>query len=275
VTTARPRRPRRQWWLPTAAFLALAFVVTWGLWALLAGLPALSLPGGHRLVQGLLFAGGFGPVVAAIVVVWASDRPLRAWARERLTPVRRRRLYAVAVLGPLALHAGTTAVFLALGGVLTVDPNLGALLGWAPVLVVHHSLWAGGNEELGWRGWLQHRLVPRVGLWPAAGAIGVVWALWHVPLFVLPTGLYEKQALGAFALSAVAIGVLLAVLYHASEGSVLPAMVFHGTWNALDPLRPIPVWTLQKTGWTLESQAEVLVLWLAVALVVGVHGRRR
>jgi membrane protease YdiL (CAAX protease family) len=194
---------------------------------------------------------------------------LRAWALARLRPPRQPRLYALALGGPLALHAGTAGAFDALGGPITVDPNLDALVLWLPVLVVHHGLWAGGNEELGWRGWLQDALVPRVGLGPAAVGIGVLWGLWHLPLFVLPTGLYEKQAFGAFLLTAVALGVLIAMLYDAGDGAVLPAMLFHGAWNALDPLRPIPVWTLQEAGWSIESRAEVLVCWLAVALVLG------
>lgn len=164
-----------------------------------------------------------------------------------------------------------------LGGPITVDVAIGSMLPVLPVLVVHHTVWAGGDEELGWRGVLQTDLRARLGLMPTTLAVGAVWALWHVPLFLLPTGLYRKQHLVAFVGAVLAIGILLGLLYEVSAGSVVPAMLFHGTWNALDPYRPVPVWTLSPPGTlTLEARAELLVLWVAVAvtLLAVLHRRR-
>ena len=71
--------------------------------------------------------------------------------------------------------------------------------------------------------------------------------------------------------------IILGLLTAASAGGVVPAMLFHATWDALDPFRSIPVWTLSPVGnLTMESRAERVLLWVTVALAVAAFiGRRR
>lgn len=44
----------------------------------------------------------------------------------------------------------------------------------------------GGLEEPGWRGVAQPELERRWSRWRAATVVGVIWALWHLPLFHIP-----------------------------------------------------------------------------------------
>ena len=40
------------------------------------------------------------------------------------------------------------------------------------------------GEEIGWRGYMQPRLLARFGFWPGIGLTALIWAIWHLPLWV-------------------------------------------------------------------------------------------
>ena len=44
----------------------------------------------------------------------------------------------------------------------------------------------GGQEELGWRGYILDRLEERLGPWLGNLVLAVIWAVWHVPLIFIP-----------------------------------------------------------------------------------------
>src|SRR4030095_12964988 len=43
------------------------------------------------------------------------------------------------------------------------------------------------SEEIGWRGFALPRLTERLGLRKASLVLGILWAAWHLPCFVVPT----------------------------------------------------------------------------------------
>lgn len=45
---------------------------------------------------------------------------------------------------------------------------------------------AGGQEELGWRGYILDPIEERLGPWLGNLVLGGVWAIWHLPLFLTP-----------------------------------------------------------------------------------------
>jgi len=91
-----------------------------------------------------------------------------------------------------------------------------------------------GGEELGWRGYLQLRLIDaRV---PAPILVdGVIWGLWHVPLIL--AGLYitgPVPLLSAAVFVVLATGLTVAISWaRLATGSVWPAVVAHGAWNTV------------------------------------------
>jgi membrane protease YdiL (CAAX protease family) len=95
------------------------------------------------------------------------------------------------------------------------------------------------EEELGWRGFALPRLQSRWSAFRSAVALGVVWGLWHIPLyFISGTGQIETAAgsgaafaIVAFTVWTTGLSVLFTWLFNQTGGSVLIAMLFHASVN--------------------------------------------
>jgi membrane protease YdiL (CAAX protease family) len=93
-------------------------------------------------------------------------------------------------------------------------------------------------EELGWRGFALPHLEKRMPS-PLAATIflGELWAAWHLPSWT-PTFLTSREPpqewigqMSAFFLGTIALAILMTYLFHRTGGSILPAVILHGTAN--------------------------------------------
>ena len=85
----------------------------------------------------------------------------------------------------------------------------------------------GPVEKVGWRGLalplLQRRMAP---IW-AALVLGVVWAVWHLPAFMLSSTPQSAWALTPFLIGTLALSVIVTPLFNHSRGSILLPAFFH------------------------------------------------
>jgi hypothetical protein len=85
------------------------------------------------------------------------------------------------------------------------------------------------SEELGWRGYAQTRLQTRWNPLVSGLAVGIIWALWHLPLFLIPgTSQHElKVPFIGFIFGMIAVSVLFAWLQNHTRNSIWTAVFFH------------------------------------------------
>jgi membrane protease YdiL (CAAX protease family) len=108
-----------------------------------------------------------------------------------------------------------------------------------PVFLVFAGVLSYG-EELGWRGYLLPELTERFGPMTATVSVGIVWALYHFPALYFgaqATGLGDPVTTSLIQMGAV-LGVAafpFSYAYYISDGSVLPPVLLHLTWNLLNP----------------------------------------
>ncbi len=232
-----------------AAFVLLTFALSWGVWGLAI------LTGSEAAV--LRIAGTFGPTLAALILAAAAGR---AGLRNLLGGFTRLRapvwvwafaLGATAVVGILALWVDAT-----LGG--APDWPGGRALLIAPVVFLWVLLFSVAGEETGWRGYLLPRLLERTGPVRASLALGLVWALWHLPLWVMPGDFHAAIPVLLFAIQILAVSILYTWLWLESGGSLIVAHVFHAASNTTLGLLPL------IPG---EGAADLRPLWVAVALL--------
>jgi membrane protease YdiL (CAAX protease family) len=68
------------------------------------------------------------------------------------------------------------------------------------------------------------------GALPAAILLGVLWALWHLPLFLVDG--WTSSPLTVYVLILTGLSVLMAFSYNLSGGSVLVAVIAHSAGNS-------------------------------------------
>jgi len=260
---------------PVAAFFVLAYAISWVAW--LGPILELGEPFG---TLGYLI-GGFGPALAALVITWVGSDSVRAWARQivdwRVAP----RWYVAALAVPLLVVALTSVCLAVLGT--SIDPGL--LPGRVSLVLVSFvsiALIGGGNEEPGWRGLALPKLQERYAPVSATLILGVVWALWHLPL--LAAGTTEFHGLASFVelapttgvriLNIVGVAFVLTWIYNAT-GSVLLAIIAHTGFNtANSTLVPLPLEAISAGDSTTILVVTTVVLWVVVAvLFVATRGR--
>ncbi len=213
-------------------YLLSTFAVTWGAWGSLAVLAARgALSYGQAPFMALYILGGFGPAIGAYAALLATpgQGPLGEYHRRLLRWRVAPWLYAAAPGLPLAIAA------MALGIALQLNPALSAAVTvkpWTAFLPLFGMMLVGGGvEELGWRGIAQPELARRHGPLPAALVVGLVWALWHLPLFHIPGVSQYGGSFPHFAAGVFGSALLLAGVYQRS-GSILLCIVCHAAGNA-------------------------------------------
>lgn len=138
------------------------------------------------------------------------------------------------------------------------------------------STWGQAGEEVGWRGYALPRLAEYFGLGGASLVLGVVWAVWHIPLFVLPDSGSTGQSFPAYLLQVMAMSVVFAFLYWKTDGSLLLAMLMHASVNNTTGLVPAAIGgaiTPIAFGGSLVAWATVALSW-AVATPLLIRMRK-
>lgn len=210
-------------------FFGLTFGMTWLAWALAGAVPeARDAP---NPVRELLFLPG--TVAPAVVAAWLTARRAGASGlRSLFGGIAKWRVgvqwYVFALLFMAAVKLAAAATHVALTGQwpLFGDTPLIALL--AATLV---STWVQAGEEVGWRGYALPRLVPVFGLPGASVVLGGMWALWHLPFFLMPGIETSGQSFVLYAASVTALSVAFAWVYWGTGGSLLLVMLLHAAVN--------------------------------------------
>jgi len=113
----------------------------------------------------------------------------------------------------------------------------------------------GPMEEFGWRGFalplLQRKFVP---FW-AGLILGVIWGLWHLPVFLLSGTQQSEWSFAAFFVGCLAISVIATALFNKSRGSILLSAFFHFT--LMNPIFP----DAQPYDTYLLTVVAVLIVW--------------
>ncbi len=186
----------------------------------------------------IFLLGGAGPLILAVALTHLREAPVTQrdfWVR--IVDPRRMSLpwFATALLLHPAIVLVAWFASMGLGDVGTAMPRqFGAV---ALLSLAFFTFWFGPlPEEIGWRGYALDRLLAKHSALSASVIIGVVWALWHVPLFFVPGTFQHELGLDSvrfwiFSATLVPLSILMTWVYNNTERSTLSAAIVHFSGN--------------------------------------------
>jgi membrane protease YdiL (CAAX protease family) len=248
-------------------FFALGFGLPWIGWTTNL---LFETEGAFRTV--LFYTGDFMSV-AGIVATWAAggSAAVRALLRRCLAPAGIG-WWVAALLLPLAWPVVARITWgLAHGGI--GAPNLGALSLFFSVAA--WRAWTTGplGEEFGWRGYLLPRLLTVYRPMVATLILGLLWAVWHYPLYARSVFASLPRA-SSFTISVLCFSILMTIFWFRTKGNILVAILFHWSVNvspnvaeALIPLARPHTPRSELELWNL------LTLVITTGIVTAIFGR--
>jgi membrane protease YdiL (CAAX protease family) len=204
---------------PLISFFVLAFSLSW-----VVTIPMVLL---HGPPQWMVLA-TFAPTIAALAVsrtatgsfkFWTSPASWTGWTRL--------------VGGALAGAALVIIAYVVLPGIFTADPKR---LNWSILLslqVFNYSTLLGGpiGEEIGWTGYALQPMLKRFGPLRGSLFLGVLWALWHLPLFPRPG--FFSTPFWIYIIMMVGLRLIITACANWSGFSIAVAIVTHAAFNTV------------------------------------------
>jgi len=225
---------------PLISFFVMAYAFSWIAWS-----PWVLSEDGVDLLpfelsgatSGLLNAAAIllGPTLSGFIMTGVTE------GREGIRRLLHRIvLWRVGLRWYLFALIGVPAV-MALGTII-LPGGLSSLLGLGPGYVLTYvSTYVlvvifGGPlfEEPGWRGFALPRLQPLHGPLVGTLILGLLWALWHLPEFLVPawaesSGGRSLLAIVKFVLIAIAVAIVTTWVFNNTKGSVFIAILVHAS----------------------------------------------
>jgi len=196
----------------------------------------------------LFYTGGAGVMLGGVVMtaVVYGRKGLRDLGSRTIDPRRiRGRWWPVIVLFP----AGLTLLSAAVGKIIRPETEafhtaeavraIGSPLVFLQTLLFFLII-GPLPEEIGWRGFLLDRLQVRWSALLSALFIGVLWWMWHIPLFFVP-GYFDAfggppAGLWGYLLYNIPGSIFAAWIYNNTDRSVLAVILFHFIGNVVGEL---------------------------------------
>lgn len=221
-------------------YLSITFAITYTCWVVLAILIQTSiLTFSHPFATFLHLVGGFGPPVAALFVLDSrfsvKDLCIVIFKHRKNTSKFFWILCALEIL-VIALSS------------MELNPSVPLYL--APVIFLQAVFIYGGNEELGWRGVMQPLLEEKLSFPLATLFTGIVWGIWHIPLWFVDGASQQNIPFALFLLLGILLSFFFAAVYKKTQ-SVFYCSVLHGLTNTLLSLFVIKINAVLVIGFCL------------------------
>lgn len=155
-------------------YLIRTFMISWSSWLLLALLVKNGITAFSSVIGTILFVlGGFAPTISAI-----SLQEKKAF-KSIMKFIFSNKKKSISFLLLFCLLETLTI------GLSSTEINPDIPLYAIPVIFLVCTFVGGGNEELGWRGTMQPILEKKTAFPIATLITGIVWSIWHLPLWFI------------------------------------------------------------------------------------------
>lgn len=215
-----------------AKYLVCTFLCSWLMWGLVAlggklGLTCLTF--GTPLGMILYILGGLSPAICELVIQRrdCSKDEFKIFLKSIVNPKHSIWLYLYAIGGAISIQGISVLI-----GLSTIKQPF--YMGFVLILPM---VIGGGLEEIGWRGLLQPELEKRLSHFSTTFVVGIIWGLWHIPLWFIDGTNQQDINFLWFFINALTLSFFIGSVRYIS-GSILLAILAHATINAFWEVMP-------------------------------------
>jgi uncharacterized protein len=208
--------------------LALSWCVFWGPLALFK-VPAISFVSdvkGPWWAIALFFTGGFVPSLMGIFLTWKKQgiAGVRLFGKSIFQFKLGRCWYLITFLIITTGTVGQLIINKLLGHTFNGNIFLAQFGSFLPLLIIGPL-----SEEIGWRGYALPRLQTRWNPLASSLIIGLVWGLWHLPLFMMIGTSQHEIGIPfiSFLIGMMANSIFYTWLYNSTKMSLWSAILLH------------------------------------------------
>jgi len=241
-------------------FLLLAYGAIWGLfglgkWFAIPFSMDPRAPGGMFYLVGAALPSSCAILAVLVFEGWEGLRRLMqrslVW---RFSPF----WYLAAILIPFGVKGTIAMMAMAFAG--AIVPQNWFVPAFGPGFLIFFLVYNGFGEEIGWRGLALPELQRQLGSLGGNIAVGVIWALWHLPLFWLRGSYQYGDSILLFVLLLTCWSIIMGMLVNKCGGSILVAMLFHESANFIAFTLRLPGSPYGYLVWVLAAVLAMLFL---------------
>jgi len=224
-------------------FFIITFLFSWIIWGITI---FLNQDSSHEiiytssgLIMPLMLLGAFGPAIGAFVSLRSLNGKgaIKNYCKKFISLKFGWKVWfsIFLMLGFSCFMAWIIPEFFGMDRMPSFLPNIFIF----PIYLLIVTLFGGGQEEIGWRGYILPFLEKKYGLILSSIILGVIWAVWHIPLWFIPGTSQTYMNFIAFTFMTIGYSFIFSWVLEASENRLLSGIVAHGVANGFIALFPI------------------------------------
>ncbi len=223
---------KQNYTFPWAYFL-IAYLFTWTFQipVVLDSQKIISLPFPPQI---FLLISIFGPFVSAFFLTWQAEKKSGMW--QLLKRGFKLRMPFYVYLFVIFVSVLTTFCAFSIVGGDKFNSDVVSLLG---TFVLYFFLGGSFGEEFGWRGYALPRLLQNHNPLIASLIIGILWAIWHLPLFWLVGTSQFYTPIWLFFIYVIALAIQYTWIYIRTNGNIFACLLLHTFTNITVEIFPI------------------------------------
>lgn len=210
------------------AYAFLAYAISWFFW-----LPLFWFTSTNILFYLLHILGGFGPWIAAYVFVVKIDKEKHSisYLKDIFQLKTSLKNYVLVIGIPLLILLLSFIISMPFVEMINHLSKFSLIQFGA--LFSYMLFFGGGLEEPGWRGYGLELLLKKYSIYISSLVIGIIWVLWHIPLFYIPLLSNQQIPFSLYFANGIALSFLLSFIYVIRRRNVWLIILLHAGYNTI------------------------------------------
>lgn len=115
-------------------------------------------------------------------------------------------------------------------------------------------------EEVGWRGFALPTFLKNFHPLSSALLLGIIWAVWHIPLLIADSFLYASINLYWWVVDIIFVSMFITWMFTKTKGNLWLPCLFHGMANMTAVTLPLPAGSITNSVLSLIAGLVIVVL---------------